>query len=133
MAEETREEKIRRIKEKFHADRGFVYDMFDFGIERDPDYWEVQVQVGWGFFKEEPRYLEPKMRELIEIGVLAFRGLKYEVYTHTKKAIRLGATVEECMEAFEVAAIGGGGPVRMMGLEILKRIVDEAAAEGIKL
>ena len=82
-----------------------------------------------GFFKEKPRHLEPKTRELIEIGLLAFKGMKHEVYTHTKKALRLGATMEEALEAFEVASIGGGAPVLMEGLYALKRIADEQAEE----
>ena len=129
MAEETREEKVRRITEKIHGDRGFVYDVLGFGAQLDPDYFEVYSQMHWGFFKEEPRHLDPKTRELIEIGLLAFKGMKHEVYTHTKKALRLGATMEEALEAFEVASIGGGAPVLMEGLYALKRIADEQAEE----
>lgn len=129
MAPETREEKVRRITERIHRDRGFVYDVLGFGAELDPDYFEVYCQMHWGFFKEEPRHLDPKTRELIEIGILAFKGMKHEVYTHTKKALRLGATMEEALEAFEVASIGGGAPVLMEGLYALKRIHDEQQGE----
>ncbi len=129
MAEETREEKVKRITEKIHGDRGFVYDVLGFGAQLDPDYFEVYSEMHWGFFKEKPRHLEPKTRELIEIGLLAFKGMKHEVYTHTKKALRLGATMEEALEAFEVASIGGGAPVLMEGLYALKRIADEQAEE----
>ncbi len=130
MAEETREEKVRRITDRIHKDRGFVYDVLGFGAQLDPDYFEVYCQMHWGFFKEEPRHLDPKTRELIEIGLLAFKGMKHEVYTHSKKALRLGATMEEVLEAFEVASIGGGAPVLMEGLYALKRIHDEQQAEA---
>ena len=130
MPPETREEKVKRITDRIHRDRGFVYDVLGFGVELDPDYFEVYCQMHWGFFKEEPRHLEPKTRELIEIGILAFKGMKHEVYTHTKKALRLGATMEEALEAFEVASIGGGAPVLLEGLVALKRIRDEQAEES---
>jgi AhpD family alkylhydroperoxidase len=130
MAPETREEKVKRITDRIHKDRGFVYDVLGFGVELDPDYFEVYCQMHWGFFKEEPRHLEPKTRELIEIGILAFKGMKHEVYTHTKKALRLGATMEEALEAFEVASIGGGAPVLLEGLVALKRIRDEQEKVG---
>lgn len=129
MAEETREEKVKRITDRIHKDRGFVYDVLGFGAELDPDYFEVYCQMHWGFFKEDDRHLDAKTRELIEIGILAFKGMKHEVYTHTKKALRLGATMEEALEAFEVASIGGGAPVLMEGLYALKRIHDEQQAE----
>jgi AhpD family alkylhydroperoxidase len=129
MAEETREEKVKRITDRIHKDRGFVYDVLGFGAELDPDYFEVYCQMHWGFFKEKDRHLDAKTRELIEIGILAFKGMKHEVYTHTKKALRLGATMEEALEAFEVASIGGGAPVLMEGLYALKRIHDEQQAE----
>jgi AhpD family alkylhydroperoxidase len=129
MAEETREEKVKRITDRIHKDRGFVYDVLGFGAELDPDYFEVYCQMHWGFFKEKDRHLDAKTRELIEIGILAFKGMKHEVYTHTKKALRLGATMEEALEAFEVASIGGGAPVLMEGLYALKRIHDEQQVE----
>ncbi|MBT3350835.1 MAG: carboxymuconolactone decarboxylase family protein [Nitrospinaceae bacterium] len=129
MADETREEKVKRITDRIHKDRGFVYDVLGFGAELDPDYFEVYCQMHWGFFKEKDRHLDAKTRELIEIGILAFKGMKHEVYTHTKKALRLGATMEEALEAFEVASIGGGAPVLMEGLYALKRIHDEQQAE----
>jgi AhpD family alkylhydroperoxidase len=132
MAPETREEKVKRITDRIHKDRGFVYDVLGFGAELDPDYFEVYCQMHWGFFKEETRHLDPKTRELIEIGLLAFKGMKHEVYTHSKKALRLGATMEEVLEAFEVASIGGGAPVLMEGLYALKRIHDEQQAEESK-
>ena len=129
MADETREEKVKRITDRIHKDRGFVYDVLGFGAELDPDYFEVYCQMHWGFFKEKDRHLDAKTRELIEIGILAFKGMKHEVYTHTKKALRLGATMEEALEAFKVASIGGGAPVLMEGLYALKRIHDEQQAE----
>ena len=133
MAQETREEKVRRITEKMHQDRGFVYELLGFGAQMDPDYFEVFSQTNWGFFKEEPRYLDPKTREMIALGVLAFKGTSpMGIYTHTKKALRLGATMEELLEAFEVASIPGGPPTLMGGLRALQQIAEEAAAEGKK-
>ncbi len=38
--------------------------------------------------------------------------------------------MEEALEAFEVASIGGGAPVLMEGLYALKRIHDEQTEES---
>ena len=68
---------------------------------------------------------------MIALGVLAFRGASpNSMYTHTKRALRMGATKEEVLEAFEVAAIPGGPPVLTRGLRALMQISEEATAEG---
>ena len=35
MTEETREEKVKRITERIHGDRGFVYDVLGFGASKN--------------------------------------------------------------------------------------------------
>ncbi len=127
MPQETREERVRRITEKMHKDRGFTFDYLGFGAQLDPDYFEMYSQNHWGFFKESPRHLDPKTRELIALGILAFKGMDHSCYVHSKKALRLGATMEEVLEAFEVAAIPGGVPVLYFGLRALQRIAAEQA------
>ena len=52
------------------------------------------------------------------------------VYTHTKNALSEGATVNQMLEVFDVARFPGGGPTRMVGLNVLKRIVDEEGLTG---
>ncbi|MBI2176768.1 MAG: carboxymuconolactone decarboxylase family protein [Candidatus Tectomicrobia bacterium] len=127
MAKETREQRVRRITQKMRKDRGFVFDYLGFGAQLDPDYFEVYSQNYWGFFKEEARHLDPKTRELIALGILAFKGMDHSCYTHAQKALRLGATMNEVLEAFEVAAIPGGVPVLYFGLRALQRIAAEEA------
>ena len=58
---------FRPVEERnIHKDRGFVYDVLGFGAQLDSDSFEVYSQMHYGFFKEEPRNLDPKTRELIE-------------------------------------------------------------------
>ena len=60
MAEETREEKVKRITEKIHGDRGFVYDVLGFGAQLDPDYFEVYSEMHWGFSRRSHAIWSPR-------------------------------------------------------------------------
>jgi alkylhydroperoxidase/carboxymuconolactone decarboxylase family protein YurZ len=122
---ESREERIRRIREKIHSDNGYLDEAIDFGIELDLDYFDMYSQLHWGFFQEKFGHLEPVQRELIVMAIMAYRGMREELYEHAQKALRLGATMEQILEGFEVSVSPGGLPVLHEGLRALKRIHDE--------
>lgn len=139
MIEETREEKIRRLIEKHIRDRNMDpksitehYSKNDFGIELDPDYYEMSLKVGWGFFKDEPRYLDHMTRQILISVFLAFRGT-IGCYHQGKKGVMMGASYEQMLEAYEVGRIVGGGPVLVHGLAGLKRMADEGVKPGSQL
>jgi alkylhydroperoxidase/carboxymuconolactone decarboxylase family protein YurZ len=142
MTAETREEKVHRLISEMHRDRALTpesvtehYNYYDFAVELDPEYFEARPTwgglSGWGFFKDKPRHLDPMIRQVIACVLLAFRNTP-GCYHHMKKAIDLGATYEQILEAYNVAAIPAGGPTRMVGLKTLKRIADERAKSGVK-
>jgi alkylhydroperoxidase/carboxymuconolactone decarboxylase family protein YurZ len=56
---------------------------------------------------------------------LAFRGRESGVYEHCKRALRLGATKQELLEAIETSIIPGGTPTFGAGLRALMRIEEE--------
>ena len=128
MNSESYEEKATRVAEIFRKEREGTtgYDnLLSFGASIDPDYWEAYRYNGWGFFTpQNKRHLDHMTREMIVCGVHSFRD-RPGVYVHAKNALKEGATLNQLLEVFEVALFPGGGPSRMVGLETLKRIVDE--------
>lgn len=129
MASLKREERFRRIIEKYNPEGGCVNEALAFGMSLDPDYFEGYCQGRWGFFKDKPRYWSPIQREMFMLVIMAFKGMKEELYMHAKKALRLGATMEQLLEAFETGVLPGGSQVLMEGLFALKRIHEEQQAE----
>ena len=131
VSSETREERLIRIIQKYHPDEGGrINKNLAYGVKLDPDFFENYVPYAWGFFKDKPRYLDPIRREMAMLGILAYKGRSQEVYSHTKKALGLGATPEQLLEAFEAAASTGAGlPVLLEGLDALRRIHEEQQAK----
>jgi len=128
---ETREERLIRLIRKYNPDEGGnINEDLAYGVKLDPDFFETYVPMNWSFFGDKPRYLDPIRREMIQLAILAFKGRSDEVYSHMKKAIRLGATPEQLLEVFETAASTGAGlPVLLEGLRALRRIDEEKKAK----
>ena len=125
----TREERVERLLKmigKYHPDEdGELNKDLSFGAKLDPDFFEGYAQLSWAFFNDKPRHLDPIRREMVRMLILAFQGRREDLYVHTKKAMRLGATTEQLLEAFEVGFTGGGSHVIMEGLRVLRRLNEE--------
>ena len=126
MSDQSREDKTRRLTaqifEKWH-DAAPDTDLIRFCAEWDPENEVVFRSVNWGFFSsDQPRYLDHKTREMIVSGLLAFRASP-GTYTHVLKAVRLGASVNQMLEVFEIATIPGGGPTRTFGMKAVRKVV----------
>ncbi len=134
VSSETRKERILRMIQKYYPDEeGDLNKDLAFGVNIDPDFFEPYAQFSWGFFRNKPRHLDPIRRQMIMLVILAFQGRREEVYLHTKRALGLGATVEQLLEAFEVVgSTGGGSRVLMEGLRALRRIREEEAQSAKK-
>ncbi len=131
---ELRKERILRMIQKYHADEeGELNKDLAFGVNLDPDFFEPYARFAWDFFGNKPRYLDPVRRQMIMLVILAFQGRREEVYLHTQRALGLGATVDQLLEAFEVVgSTGGGSRVLMEGLRALRRIREEDAQSAKK-
>jgi len=128
--QETHEERVRRIIRKIERHGGVVDDALAFGVNLDPHYFEAYSKLAWCFFTDQPRYWDPIHRELFILVIMAFRQMREEVYLHCKKALKLGATMEQLLEAFEAGVIPGGSSILSEGLYALKRINDEQTGAG---
>src|SRR2546423_14216527 len=94
----------------------YGYPFWDWMAKEDPDYVRARgplsaVSVGEG------KELSIKHREMVIIGILAYRGREDGVVTHMRRAIQHGATKRELLEAIESAAVPGGGPTLRTGVQ----------------
>ncbi len=72
------------------------------------------------------RALDAKTRELIALGILVYRGESDAVVAHIRRAMRLGATKQEILEAVETAIIPGGAPTFFVGLQGIMKALGDA-------
>ena len=104
----------------------YGYPFWDWMAKEDPEYVRArgplsQLSVGEG------KELSVKHREMVIIGILAYRGLEHGVVTHMRRAIQHGATKRELLEAIESAAVPGGGPTLSAGVQALMQLDQEGA------
>ena len=93
----------------------------------DPEYFEkLKGLYVDGTFEREGA-LSRKTKELIMVGITTAIRAQRGVRVHTERALALGATPREVLEAMEVAAIPGGMPGLWLAVEILEAIL---AAKG---
>jgi len=136
MEKETRAQRVKRLIEKHVRDRNMdprsideQYSKIHHGIQIDPDFFEIRLSMGWGFFKDEPRHLDHMTRQIVISCLLAHRD-RPGCFHQGKKGVMMGVTFEQMMEAYEVASYPGGGPVITNGLPALKRMVEEGITPG---
>src|SRR5207247_10520049 len=93
----------------------YGYPFWEWVAREDPEYVRArqplsELSIGEG------KELSVKHREMVIIGILAFRGREEGVATHMRRAIQHGATKRELLEAIQSAAFPGGGPTFSRGL-----------------
>lgn len=133
---ETREQKIQRLIDRHIRDRNMdprsieeSYKFTHVGIEIDPDFFEARLDMGWGFFKDEPRHLDHITRNMMIFVYLAYRR-STGCFHQGRKAVMMGATYEQMVEALESAHAAGGGLTLHHGFEAIKRMKDEGLVSG---
>jgi alkylhydroperoxidase/carboxymuconolactone decarboxylase family protein YurZ len=105
----------------------YGYAYWDWVAKEDPEYIEARkplsaVSIGEG------KELAIKYREMVIIGILAFRGASQEgLVAHMKRAADHGATKRELLEALQSAAVPGGGPTFASGVRALMQVDSEGA------
>ena len=92
----------------------------------DPQYAEARGPVS-ALSVGEGKELSIKHREMVIIGILAFRGRDEGVVTHMRRAVQHGATKRELLEAIQAAAVPGGGPTLSSGVQALMALEAEGA------
>src|SRR3990170_77081 len=89
----------------------------------DPEYFEklkgLYVDATFGRDGALPR----KTKELIMVGITCALNRPRGVKLHSERALTLGATPREVLEAVEVAAIPGGMPGLWLGVGTLHEVL----------
>jgi 4-carboxymuconolactone decarboxylase len=95
----------------------------------DPEYFEKLkgLYVDGTFGREGT--LPRKTKELIMVGITCALRLQRGVRIHSERALTLGASPREVLEAMEVAAIPGGIPGLWLGVETLQEILKAKGKE----
>jgi len=111
----------RLTKAEIHATSPYGYAHTDWLAREDPEYVRArqplsELSVGEG------KELSVKHREMVIIGILAYRGRQSGVVAHMRRAIDHGATKRELLEAMQSAAVLGGGPTLSVGVQALMEL-----------
>ena len=115
------DERQQQLKANFQRQRGYWSTSWDPVIRLSPDFFEAYTQYSSVPFQEGHSHLDAKTKELVYCAIdcatthLFAPGLKI----HIRNAIEKGATPEEVMEVFELAALMGSQTV-LAGADALK-------------
>ena len=133
---ETREQQIDRLIKRHVKDRNMdprsIEERYRFthvGVEIDPDFFEARLDLGHGFFRDEPRHLDHITRMLLLFVFLSSQRAPGS-YHQGKKGVMMGATYEQMVEALEVAHVAGGGMMIQQGLMSIDRMKSEGLVPG---
>ena len=122
--------KARRASGRKKAGRGarspYGYAWTEWLAREAPEYAAARQAVST-MSESEGKELSVRHREMVIIGILAFRGRTDGVVAHMRRAIDHGATKRELLEAVQAAAVPGGGPTLSAGVTALMTLETEGA------
>jgi alkylhydroperoxidase/carboxymuconolactone decarboxylase family protein YurZ len=105
----------------------YGYPYWEWVAREDPEYVKARQPLS-ALSVGEGKALPIKYREMVIIGILAFRGSSLEgMLAHMRRAIQHGATKRELLEAIQSAAVPGGGPTFAAGCRALMQLDTEGA------
>jgi alkylhydroperoxidase/carboxymuconolactone decarboxylase family protein YurZ len=119
------------MKSKTQKKSDFLYPEFQYLSEKHPELYQHFLAVA-RYPIEKGKKLDLKTKLLIPMVILAHRGLKRAVYAHMKRALSMGVTEDEILEAFLVALLPGGAPTLHMGLSVLMETQKEMTENNHK-
>jgi alkylhydroperoxidase/carboxymuconolactone decarboxylase family protein YurZ len=106
---EALDERRQKIKAEFIAKRGYWHDVWDPVIEMDPGALEGYLHFSGEGWRKDRSVLSPMVKELAYVAVDCATTHLYQVglKLHIANAIRYGATPEQVMQVFDLAALMG--------------------------
>ena len=107
------------------ASLGSKNSAYELIADLDPEYFDklkgIYVDGTFGRDGALPR----KTKELIMVGITCAIRAARGVRLHSERALTLGATPQEVLEAMQVAAIPGGMPGLWLGVDTLKDVLEK--------
>jgi alkylhydroperoxidase/carboxymuconolactone decarboxylase family protein YurZ len=118
-------DKAEQLAAEALKDRGYLYPEWKYVAANDPDFMEsYNAYYRDALARDEG--LPIKYRELVALGILAYRGVwEGALINHIKRALEHGATKAEILGALEAAAIPGGAPTFVTGVRALVKVLEE--------
>jgi alkylhydroperoxidase/carboxymuconolactone decarboxylase family protein YurZ len=108
-----------RLIAKMRKARGYVYPEWELVARRDPAFFEAYDGL-YNAALNSGRGLSIKHRELVALGILAFRGAGRDaIANHIRRAYRLGASRAEVLGALEATVIPGGAVTFLNGIRAM--------------
>ena len=105
--------------------RGYLYPEWEWAIRQDPEFaraYDTFYRQALG--KDDG--LPIKYRELVALGILAFRGVAEDaLINHIRRAYQHGATRAEVLGALQASAVPGGAVTLINGLRALTKLERE--------
>jgi alkylhydroperoxidase/carboxymuconolactone decarboxylase family protein YurZ len=129
MDNDREQVKKQRLIEKMSDERGYLPPAWAYMVENDVDFMEAYNTL-YERSLTDGKALPARIRELIAIGLLAFRGQDDAVYRHIKRARCLGATKQEVLEAIETTIVPGGVPAFGVALAAFMKVEAEEREAG---
>jgi AhpD family alkylhydroperoxidase len=107
------------------ASLGSKNSAYELIADLDPEYFDklkgIYVDGTFGRDGALPR----KTKELIMVGITCAIRAARGVRLHSERALTLGASPQEVLEAMQVAAIPGGMPGLWLGVDTLKDVLEK--------
>jgi AhpD family alkylhydroperoxidase len=123
------------VAKRLTADRGYHYPEWEYLAEKDPVFLEAYNRLsGLSLLHEgvstEGKQLPAKYRELIAIAAMIGQSRMWGVKAHMERALRVGCTEQEILEALETALTPVGSPPFRQAVNILMQVTGwKSAAE----
>jgi alkylhydroperoxidase/carboxymuconolactone decarboxylase family protein YurZ len=108
---------------------GIENSAYDIIANLDPEYFEKLKGLYVDATISREGALARKTKELIMIGICCALVRPRGIRVHSERALTLGATPKEVLEAMEIAAIPGGMPGLWAGVETLQDILKTKGQE----
>ena len=125
---ETMMDERKKLMDRMRHQRGHDVPEWSWLSQADPEYmaaFNVLIQRAFGYYGDRTEYpdaLSPKIKELIAIAILAGQRDTDRLGAHLRRAVDLGTTDKEILEALQIAVILTGGPAIRLGVLLLERL-----------
>lgn len=119
----TLDERARELADRMYEPRGYIHEWHLYLAQRAPevlDLWERLTRT-----QNRISELPPKYRECVYVGVLASRGEHDVAKNHMHKALDLGATEHELLDAVLAAFNPSGALTMVHGVGALVEVLEE--------
>lgn len=116
-----------QVAKRLTTDRGYHYPEWEYLAEKDPIFLEAYNRLsGLSLLHEgvstEGKQLPAKYRELIAIAAMIGQSRMWGVKAHMERALRVGCTEQEILEALETALTPVGSPPFRQAVNILMQV-----------